>query len=543
MGRQLKDVYGNIFSEMAKLSHASKVVDETKVYEEANYNTQKYVFKIAQDWLLPGSGLRNKENFKAFYDAVTKEGKSGLILVEHYSNFDLPGFVYLLESSEEEWEKDLGRRIVSIAGIKLNEATIGTRVVAGSFSRVIVYPTRSKEALASKGLSEEEIEAEQARAKKINFAAMRAMDQCKKRGQVILAFPTGTRYRPGKPETKRGLREMDSYLRLFDCMILVSINGNCLRINPENSEDMMADIVEKDVLTYTASPVINCKEFRNAALAKVPENCEDPKQFTVDTVMKYMEDQHNAAEAGRKVKPLANELSETTYPGRGIIAGKSEDGKYAISAYWTMGRSAGSRNRIFVTEKDGDGEVIKTKAFDEKLIAGDPSLIIYSAVRQLGSKTIVTNGEQTDTIYDGMKNGQTFEQSLRSRKYEHDAPNYTPRISSLIDIEGGKLNYSLSILKSDDGNPDNTLRQTFNYDNPESGEGRYIHTYMGDGNPLPSFEGEPVRVKLEGDIEKITETIWNALNEDNKVSLFVRFIDIESGKYETRIINKNKGHL
>jgi len=541
MAQQLKEAYGNVFAELAKMSHASKVVDETKVYEEANYNTQKYIFKMAQDWMLPGSGLKNKENFRAFYDAVTKEGKSGLILCEHYSNFDLPGFVYTLDAGTEEWEKDLARRIVSIAGVKLNEASIGTRVVAGCFSRVIVYPTRSKEGLAAKGLSEAEIEEEQARAKKINFAAMRAMDQCKKRGQVVLAFPSGTRYRPGQPETKRGLREMDSYLRLFDVMLLVSINGNCLRINPDNQEDMLADLLVKDVLTYTASPVINCKEFRKAALEKVPADCPDPKQFTVDTVMDYMEKQHKAAEALRKVKPLASELSSTSYPGRGIIAGKSEDGKYAISAYWTMGRSAGSRNRVFVTEKDTDGsEVIKTKAFDPSLIAGDPSLIIYSAVRQLGNTTIVTNGDQTDTIYDGMKAGQTFEQSLRVRKYEHDAPNYTPRISSLIDIEGGNLNYTLSILKSDAGNPDNTLRQTFNYDNPVSGEGRYIHTYMEDGNPLPSFEGEPVRVKLEGNIDQITETIWNSLNEDNKVSLFVRFIDIATGKYETKIINKNK---
>lgn len=540
MGQLLKDVYGSVFAEMAKMSLASEVVDETKVYEEANYKTQEYVFKMAKEWILPGSGLKNKDNFKAFYNAVANEGKRGLILVEHYSNFDLPGFAYMLETSGEDWAADLGRRIVSIAGIKLNEASIGTRVVAGSFSRVIVYPTRSKEALASKGLSEAEIEEEEERAKKINFAAMRAMDQCKKRGQVILAFPSGTRYRQDRPETKRGLREMDSYLRLFDCMILVSINGNCLRINPDNSEDMMSDILEKDILTYTASPVINCKEFRKSILDKMPADCSDSKQFTVDGVMEYMEKQHNEAEIARKFRDLAVELSSTSYPGRGIIAGKSDDGKYAISAYWTMGRSAGSRNRVFVTEKDGDTEVIKTKAFDPSLIAGDPSLIIYSAVRQLGNKTIVTNGDQTDTIYDGMKAGQTFEQSLRVRKYEHDAPNYTPRISSLIDIEGGALNYSLSILKSDNGNPDNTLRQTFNYDNPSCGEGRYIHTYMSDGNPLPSFEGEPVRVKLEGNIDNITNTIWNSLNEDNKVSLFVRFIDIATGKYETRIINKNK---
>ncbi|MBQ5998424.1 MAG: IMP cyclohydrolase [Treponema sp.] len=240
-----------------------------------------------------------------------------------------------------------------------------------------------------------------------------------------------------------------------------------------------------------------------------------------------------------KIASLKEELTQNAYPGRGIIAGLSKDGKYAVSAYWTMGRSAGSRNRIFVKEIEDGSEVIRTKAFDPSLIAGDPSLIIYAAVRKLGSKTIVTNGDQTDTIFEGLKNGLTFEQSLRSRKYEHDAPNYTPRISSLLDIEGGKYNYSLSILKSENGNPDNTLRYTFNYDNPQPGFGRYIHTYMGDGNPLPSYEGEPTPVEINGDINTFTDNIWTWLNADNKVSLFVRFIEIATGKEETKILNKN----
>ena len=240
-----------------------------------------------------------------------------------------------------------------------------------------------------------------------------------------------------------------------------------------------------------------------------------------------------------KIASLKEELTQNAYPGRGIIAGLSKDGKYAVSAYWTMGRSAGSRNRIFVKEIEDGTEVIRTKAFDPSLIAGDPSLIIYAAVRKLGSKTIVTNGDQTDTIFEGLKNGLTFEQSLRSRKYEHDAPNYTPRISSLLDLEGGKYNYSISILKSENGNPDNTLRYTFNYDNPQPGFGRYIHTYMGDGNPLPSYEGEPTPVEIEGDINTFTDNIWSWLNADNKVSLFVRFIEIATGKEETKIINKN----
>lgn len=240
-----------------------------------------------------------------------------------------------------------------------------------------------------------------------------------------------------------------------------------------------------------------------------------------------------------KTVSLKDELQNNSYPGRGIVAGLSQDGKYAVSAYWTMGRSAGSRNRIFVTEEENGTEVIRTKAFDPSLIAGDPSLIIYAAVRQLGKKTIVTNGDQTDTIYDGMKEGKTFEESLRSRKYEHDAPNYTPRISSLLDLENG-YNYSISILKSDNGNPDNTLRFTFNYDAPQAGKGHFIHTYMGDGNPLPSYEGEPTPVAVEGDIDTFTNNIWSWLNEDNKVSLFVRYIDLATGKAETRILNKNK---
>ena len=239
-------------------------------------------------------------------------------------------------------------------------------------------------------------------------------------------------------------------------------------------------------------------------------------------------------------KDLFEEVSSVSYPGRGIVAGRSKDGKYAVSAYWTMGRSAGSRNRIFITDTEDGSEVVRTKAFDESLIAGDPSLIIYAAVRTLGKKTIVTNGDQTDTIYDGFKAGKTFEQALRTRKYEHDGPNWTPRISSVLDIEGGSLNYTLSILKSDDGNGDCTVRQTFDYEAPFAGEGRYIHTYEGDGNPLPSFRGEPVKVAIDGTIAEFTEKLWNALNADNKVSLFVRYIDIATGNYEERIINKNK---
>ena len=241
-----------------------------------------------------------------------------------------------------------------------------------------------------------------------------------------------------------------------------------------------------------------------------------------------------------KINKLDEILKSNEYPGRGIVAGKSADGKFAVSAYWTMGRSAGSRNRVFVTESENGSEVVRTKAFDENLIAGDPSLIIYAAVREFNRKTIVTNGDQTDTIFEGLKKGETFEQSLRARKYEHDAPNFTPRISSLLSVSGGKYDYAISILKSDFGNGDNCLRFTYTYDNPQEGEGHFIHTYMGNGSPLPSFEGEPRKVEIKGTLDEFTDMIWSSLNEENKVSLFVRFINIATGKYEERIINKNK---
>ena len=228
-------------------------------------------------------------------------------------------------------------------------------------------------------------------------------------------------------------------------------------------------------------------------------------------------------------------LKENAYPGRGIVIGKSNDGKYAVTAYFIMGRSVNSRNRVFVE----DGEGIRTQAFDESKLT-DPSLIIYSPIRVLGNKTIVTNGDQTDTIYDGMDKQLTFEQSLRVRKYEPDEPNYTPRISGVMHVDNGKFNYAMSILKSNSGDPEETDRFTFAYENPREGEGRFIHTYMRDENPLPSFEGEPEKVIIDKNIDEFTDMIWNSLNEDNKVSLFVRFIDIKTGKYDTRIVNKNK---
>ena len=232
---------------------------------------------------------------------------------------------------------------------------------------------------------------------------------------------------------------------------------------------------------------------------------------------------------------LSEELKGNAYPGRGIVIGRSEDGKYAVTAYFIMGRSVNSRNRVFVEEGAG----IRTEAFDPAKLS-DPSLIIYAPVRVLGANTIVTNGDQTDTVYEGMEKGLTFEQSLRCRQFEPDAPNFTPRISGLLHVESGSYDYALSILKSADGDPDSNHRYTFAYDNPQPGNGHFIHTYMHDGTPLPSFEGEPKWVEIEGDIDSFTEEVWTSLNEDNKVSLFVRFIDIETGECMTRIVNKNK---
>ena len=236
-----------------------------------------------------------------------------------------------------------------------------------------------------------------------------------------------------------------------------------------------------------------------------------------------------------KLQLLQDALSATTYPGRGIVIGRSADGKKAVTAYFIMGRSENSRNRVFVRTEDG----IRTQAFDPAKMA-DPSLIIYNPVRAYKNAVIVTNGDQTDTIYENMDKQQTFEHSLRCRTFEPDAPNYTPRISGIMHVADGSYNFALSILKSDDGDPASCNRFTYAYSDPKAGVGRFIHTYMGNGNPLPSFEGEPELVKIEGDIDTFTDTVWNALNADNKVSLFVRFIDIATGTYEDRIVNKNK---
>ena len=297
MSYTLKEKFGGLFAEMVAHSKAAAKIDETKVYEEANPEMRKYMFKLLDDTFSADSGLGNLENFKDFYEKVVKQGKSGLILMEHYTNLDLPAIIYLLQKVGEPWADDFASRIVAVAGMKLNEASAGVRAFTEGFTRVVIYPTRSLNAVEAKGISQEELKAEEQKARKINFAAMRAMDACKKRGQMILVFPSGTRYRPGKPETKRGLREIDSYLRLFDYMLLVGINGNCLRINPDNPDDMLEDILEPGKVTLTAHPVLECKKFREDVLSSLPADESDPKQKTVDQVMQILDEIHNQVES------------------------------------------------------------------------------------------------------------------------------------------------------------------------------------------------------------------------------------------------------
>lgn len=227
-------------------------------------------------------------------------------------------------------------------------------------------------------------------------------------------------------------------------------------------------------------------------------------------------------------------LLPNTYPGRGIIIGKSEDGKCAVTAYFIMGRSENSRNRVF-TEKDG---AVFTEPHDYSKVS-DPSLIIYSAIRKIDNKLIVTNGDQTDTIYDFISRGEDMRAALRTREFEPDAPNFTPRISGVITFDKGDFTYEMSILKSADAEGSATNRYFYEY-NSIAGLGHFIHTYVCDGNPIPTFQGEPERVTVSSDIDEYTDSIWNSLNENNKISLYVRYVNLKTGKEESRLINKNK---
>ena len=234
-----------------------------------------------------------------------------------------------------------------------------------------------------------------------------------------------------------------------------------------------------------------------------------------------------------KTLDLTELLRSNPYPGRGIVLGRSADDTKAVIAYFIMGRSENSRNRVFVETPDG----IRTQAFDPSKMT-DPSLIIYNPVRVFGASTIVTNGDQTDTIREGLAAGKTFSQALHTRTFEPDEPNYTPRLSGLVKKDG---DYVLSILKSADGDPTSCRRYFFTYEKPLAGQGHFIHTYMGDGNPLPSFEGEPEQITIDSKTpQEFAQLIWSNLNEDNKVSLFVRYIDLMTGDWETVILNKHQ---
>ncbi len=235
-----------------------------------------------------------------------------------------------------------------------------------------------------------------------------------------------------------------------------------------------------------------------------------------------------------KINDIAELLEGNTYPGRGIIIGKTADGTKAATAYFIMGRSANSRNRVF-TERDG---AVFTEPFDASKVE-DPSLIIYAAIREYENNLIVTNGDQTDTIYEGLEKGLSFNRALAAREFEPDAPNLTPRISGMLTFEDGDFCYSMSILKSVD--PEGSACARYGFDYPsKAGLGHFIHTYVCDGNPIPTFQGEPERVAIPDDIDEFTDTLWNALDENNKISLYVRYIDLETGDEDNRLINKNK---
>jgi len=235
-----------------------------------------------------------------------------------------------------------------------------------------------------------------------------------------------------------------------------------------------------------------------------------------------------------KINDIGELIKDNSYVGRGIVIGKTEDNKKACCAYFIMGRSANSRNRIFTVR---DGEVF-TEPFDASKVE-DPSLIIYAAVRQFENNLIVTNGDQTDTVYDGLKDGKCFNKALSSRCFEPDGPNFTPRISGMLTFENGDFTYQMSILKSIDENGSDCARYGFSYPS-KAGLGHFIHTYVCDGNPIPTFQGEPERVGIDSDIDVFTDKLWDALDKDNKISLYVRYVDLSNGEYEERLINKNK---
>ncbi|MDR2151057.1 MAG: 1-acyl-sn-glycerol-3-phosphate acyltransferase [Spirochaetaceae bacterium] len=296
----IRERYSYLFSDLARLSHEAGIIDDHNVYQEANAETRAILYKVIAENLHDGSCLEGREHFAEFLQQL-KAGKHGLILAEHYSNMDLPLLCYLLEQDKGDFGKEIAARIVAISGKKLNEENPMIKAWAEGFSRIVIYPSRS---LASVTDPEE-----LARGRKINLAATRALSTVRRNGQSVLVFPSGTRYRPGKPETKHGVRETDSYLRIFDIMILVSINGSILRICEDEPDNMLADLVVPDTVVMAASPVMYCKQFReevNASLASSSSEAIDLKQKHVDRIMELLALQHEQYEKIRlsKAPPL-----------------------------------------------------------------------------------------------------------------------------------------------------------------------------------------------------------------------------------------------
>lgn len=292
--RPLRERYGHLFGKLSELAHAPTKISEENVYQESNKKILPIMDGMLKDNFLPGSRLNGLDNFADFLEQV-KGGKRGLILMEHYSNLDLPALSYLLRRDGGEMGQDLSDRIVAIAGMKLNEENEMVRAWAEAYSRIVIYPSRG---LAS--ITDPEKHAmEEAKSKRINLASMHALSASRKRGQVTLVFPSGTRFRPGMPETKKGVREIDSYLRLSEVMIFVSINGNCLTISESKPKDMLADIVTEDIMILSGGPVMECKKFRKDILSNLDNFEGDKKQVVVDHIMELLEKQHEKIEKER----------------------------------------------------------------------------------------------------------------------------------------------------------------------------------------------------------------------------------------------------
>ncbi len=280
--------YAHMFEDLKKQGSEAHIIDDTNVYQEGNKETRKLIDVMLKDGIMEGSHIEGLDHFEDFYNALMN-GKRGLLLVEHFSNMDLPALCYLLENCEKPFGKELSSRIVAMAGMKLNEANPMVKAWAEAFTRIVIYPSRT---LSSIEDPEERI-LEEAKSRKINTASMHALTECRRNKKPILVFPSGTRYRPSKPETRKGLREIDSYLRMFDVMLLITINGNCLRMDPDNIENMLADLLIEDLVIMTASPLLDCKEFRHKALEEIGDSVEDKKVAVVEKIMDRLEKQHD----------------------------------------------------------------------------------------------------------------------------------------------------------------------------------------------------------------------------------------------------------